>query len=274
MSFDVAEFEYDGPELVTVTDPKVLRAREELLKFLGGQKDRVFYTKQLEVLFEKSYFHWVTNRAIHSLIEDGEIRTETALLSTGVGIKLLWSKSFRYYKRAAARVLEIVDAYSSPQFGHLLGYTGEMLTQEAFARGHFKLLGREIKEWNGRRWDETNHDLDFLFEKDTHLYGVEIKNALSYMDDSEWDIKARLARHIGATPLFVVRMAPKTWINDLQKSGGFTLVLKWQLYPRSHADLAKAVRTELELPVDSPPRLHDATVKRLLGWHDARLRTT
>ena len=271
-SFDVTEFEYDGSDLVAANDPKVLLARGDLLKFFRAHRTRVFYTKQVEILFEKPYFHWVTNRALHSLIEDGDVRTESASLATGAPIKLLWHKSFRHYKRAAARVVELVDQYSDPQFGHLLGYTGEMLTQEAFARGQFKWLAREVREWNGKRWDETNHNLDFLFERDSQLYGVEIKNALSYMDDSEWAIKTRIAQHLGASPIFVVRMAPKTWINDLQKVGGFTLVLKWHLYPRSHVELARAVKAELELPVDTPPRLLDSTVQRLVNWHEARLR--
>jgi len=265
-SFDLSEFEYEGPDLVVATDPNVLLARKDLHKFFRQHRRRVFYMKQVEVLFEKPYFHWVTNRALHSLIEDGELHTESLSLSTGVTIKLLWYKSFRHYKRAAARLLQLVNAYSQPEFGHLLGYTGEMLAQEAFARAQFKWLAREVKEWNGRRWEETNHDLDFLFEKDGELYGVEIKNGLGYMDHSEWRIKTRLARHLGATPIFVVRAAPKTWINDLQKEGGFTLVLRWQLYPRSHAELAKTVKSELDLPVDTPPRLHDVTVERLVKW--------
>lgn len=254
--FDLSEFEYEGPNLVVAGDPKVLEAREELWKFFRKNRRRVFYMKQVEVLFEKKYFHWVTNRAIHSLIDDGEIYTAREALTTGAPINILWYKSFRHYRRAAGR-LDFVNEYSAPTFGHLLGYTGEMLTQEAFARAQFRWLGREVNEWNGKRWEEANHDLDFLFEKDGQLYGVEIKNALSYMEDSEWNIKSRLARHLGAIPIFVVRAAPKTWINDLRIDGGFTLVLEWHLYPRSHADLAKAVRAELELQVDTPPRLHD-----------------
>lgn len=62
--FDLSEFEYEGPDLVVANDPKVLDARENLLKFFRQDRRRVFYMKQVEVLFEKEYFHWVTNRAI------------------------------------------------------------------------------------------------------------------------------------------------------------------------------------------------------------------
>jgi hypothetical protein len=109
--FDLAEFEYEGPDLVVASDPKVLLARAELLKFFRQDRRRVFYMKQVEVLFEKTYFHWVTNRALHSLIDDGEIHTEAASLSTGAPINLLWYKSFRHYKRTSARLRELVNGY-------------------------------------------------------------------------------------------------------------------------------------------------------------------
>jgi hypothetical protein len=144
--FDLGEYEPDESEPLALGDPQVILAREELIRFFGRHSERVFYTKQVEVLFEDRYFHWVTNRAIHTLIDDGYIRTEPAALSTGVRIKLLWRKTFRYYKRAGARVAELVNGYSVPEFTHLLGYTGELLTQEALARGQFKWLAHNVRE--------------------------------------------------------------------------------------------------------------------------------
>ena len=52
-SFDSSEFEYEGPDLVVATDPSVLLEREDLRKFFRQHRRRVFYMKQVEVLFEK-----------------------------------------------------------------------------------------------------------------------------------------------------------------------------------------------------------------------------
>ena len=35
----------------------------------------MFYSRQLEVLYEREYFHWVTNRALRRLVEEGRIHT-------------------------------------------------------------------------------------------------------------------------------------------------------------------------------------------------------
>jgi hypothetical protein len=48
---------------------------------------------------------------------------------------------------------------------------------------------------------------------------------------------------------------------------GFALILKYQLYPLAHKDLAKRVREELGLPVDSPRALADGTMARFVDWH-------
>jgi hypothetical protein len=66
-------------------------------------------------------------------------------------------------------------------------------------------------------------------------------------------------------------MMPKTWINELTEEGGFGLILKYQLYPWTHKDLAKKVSKELGLPVDSPQTLEEGTIARFVRWHKKNL---
>src|SRR5262249_32609259 len=135
------------------------------------------------------------------------------------------------------------------------------------------LKARETSEYQGRRWTRTNHDLDFVFERDEVRYGVEVKNTLGYPQSREIFIKLVMAKFIRVTPVFVVRMLPKSVINEIWKAGGFALILKYQLYPYSHRELAKRVARELGLPVDSPRRLADGTMKRFVDWHLKRLKS-
>ena len=65
---------------------------------------------------------------------------------------------------------------------------------------------------------------------------------------------------------------PKTYINEVYRAGGFSLLMKHQFYPVAHAELAIRVRRELGLPVDSPARLQDSTLERLLTWHQGKLK--
>ena len=76
---------------------------------------------------------------------------------------------------------------------------------------------------------------------------------------------------LGIYPVFVVRMLPKVWIKEIVESGGFALILKHQLYPWSHRDLARRIRQELHLPVDAPRALEDGTMERFSRWHRERL---
>lgn len=100
---------------------------------------------------------------------------------------------------------------------------------------------------------------------------MEVKNTLGYMEYEELDTKIRVCEHLKIRPVFVVRMVPKTWVEEVRKRGGFTLILKYQLYPWSHRDLAKKVARELGLPVDAPRALYDGTMNRFVRWHNKEL---
>lgn len=102
-------------------------------------------------------------------------------------------------------------------------------------------------------------------------YGVEVKNTLSYMDEGEFQIKMKICEHLGIAPVFAVRMLPKSWTIELIRRGGYAMILKHQLYPWSHLDLAKRVASELGLPIDAPRKLKDGTMDKFLNWHNKRL---
>lgn len=44
-----------------VEDTDEARARARLLAHFEDHREAVFYSRQLEVIFENEYFHWVTN---------------------------------------------------------------------------------------------------------------------------------------------------------------------------------------------------------------------
>ena len=80
----------------------------------------------------------------------------------------------------------------------------------------------------------------------------------------------RLCAHLRVIPVFVVRAMPRIWVVEVARRGGFTLVMRHQLYPLSHKRLALEVRATLGLPVDAPRALYDGTMQRFVSWHDAR----
>lgn len=242
------------------------RARARLLAFFEDNPQSVFYSRQLEVLFEREYFHWVTNRAVRELVREGRICSESRTLDLGSEIKLLWHRKNRFYKRAAAEVFDIVNRYSSAASDGALGLQGEHLVLAAFARRQFVLTGEHTNKHNGSQWEETNHNLDFIFERNGVSYGVEVKNTLRYLDIDEFVSKVKMSVMLGIKPVFAVRSLPKTWIQALIEAGGFAMIMRFQFYPWTHEHLAKEISEKLQLPVDTPKRIADGTMTRFLDW--------
>ena len=62
-----------------------------------------------------------------------------------------------------------------------------------------------------------------------------------------------------------------SWIKELVDAGGYAMILKYQLYPWTHVQLAKRVAKELALPVDAPKALADGTMDRFVRWHGKKV---
>jgi len=248
-------------------DPYHLRCYKDLKAFFEENSNTVFFTRQIELLFEQEYFHWVTNNVIHDLVSNGTIITKTVPLNFGGSIKLYWHKKLRYYTRGVKRVTELVNTYSDPKITISLGDHCELLVAEAFGRNGFQIVGTEANEYKGVKWNETNHDLDYIMERDGVAYGIEIKNTLSYMSAKEFNLKMSMCEKFRIRPLFINRFFPRTWAMTLVKSGGYAFFMKYQLYPRALQDLVYTLKSELNLPVDCPRRIEQGTMDRLLKWH-------
>jgi hypothetical protein len=161
----------------------------------------------------------------------------------------------------------LIERYSTQTFVRALGNQAEMMFDAALPTVGFMPKAKNVSSWSGRTWEETDHDLDRVYERDGVAYGAEMKNTLDYIERKELEIKLAMRTHLGLKPLFTVRMLPKNYIEMVRAAGGFSLIFKWQLYPYGHADFAREVRQQLELPVDCPQTIKEGTVRRFLNWH-------
>jgi hypothetical protein len=261
------DFWFDQKEEERRPDPRQGEARVALERVFEENRERVFFSRQLEVQHEDKWFHWVTNRALRELSATGRIQSEVRHLATGSNVHLMWHRGYRYYRRDAARLVRLVEEYADPNIGAAVGLQGESMVLEGFARKQFVMLARNSQAFGAQTWTKTAHDLDFVFERDGSAYGVEVKNTLGYMDHGELKTKLQMCRELGLKPVFAVRMLPKSWVKEIVDAGGFALILKYQLYPWGHRELATRVREQLGLPVDSPRALEDGTMERFVRWH-------
>jgi hypothetical protein len=261
---DIVEAEHEAKP----RDSKVDEAKGVLLSdVFHPSSDAVLYGQQIETLYEEKYFHWITARALNELAKEGKVRSTLLPLGTGTTIRFYAASKNRYFTRAANKKIKLVQEFADPAFTEALGRQGEIMFQAALPSVGFIPTASKVRSYKGAAWTATQHDLDFVFERDGVAYGAEIKNTLPYIPGKELAIKTLMCRHLGLRPLFIVRFAPKSYIEEVRQVGGFTLVFKYQLYPFGYRSLAKRVQAELGLPVDCPRAIHDGTARRFLNWH-------
>jgi hypothetical protein len=261
---------YDDREDVDPHRPPDLKqdeARAGLRRFFNENATEVFYSRQLEVLFEKKYLHWITYRAVQDLLAEKFISREIRALENRSKVHLLWKTGNRYYRRRARQVIRLINEYAHPTVTREIGDRGETLTLEGFARHQFIMHSRNSTEYQGRIWTGSDHNLDFIFERDGLAYGVEVKNTLPYMEREDFDQSIAICSELGIRPVHVVRRNPEPWLIELRGLGGFTLMLDYQLYPPLLEPLASRVREELRLPVAWPRAFWEGTMQRFLRWH-------
>jgi hypothetical protein len=141
------------------------------------------------------------------------------------------------------------------------------------ARARFVPAAFDVREYCGKVWTRTLHELDRIYERDGVAYGAEIKNTLGYIERDELDIKLDICSFLGVRPLFIMRASPKSYNFEIIRRGGFALLFGSQLYPFGHGRLASLVREELGLPADCPRSIPSGTVERLVRWHEKSLRS-
>jgi len=265
---DVAEDIDSSPKTgPSVDDPRELGAREELRRFFAEHSRTVFYLKQLEVLFEKPYYHWVTRRALYWLAEEGEIGTETATTIDGVNVRFFFSRGHRYRRRQYGRLLGIIDEMAAPGGAEAVGLQAELLFLAGLAERGFLVHGVNTSQYKERAWTQTEHDLDYVLERDGVGYGCEVKNRWGYIGREELAVKVEMCKFLGVRPLFIMRAAPTVYNDTIIKAGGFVLIFVAHLYPFGMKPLAERVVSELGLPADSPRSIPSGIVDRFVNWH-------
>lgn len=108
--------------------------------------------------------------------------------------------------------------------------------------------------------------MDYVLEGEGGVWGCEVKNTLDYIERREFDVKLGMCKYLGLRPLFIVRGAPKSHIEEVREAGGFTMVFAVQVWPFGQEGLVGRVKQELGLPVDCPTRIPGGIFDRFAGW--------
>ncbi|TET90472.1 MAG: hypothetical protein E3J35_06285 [Methanomassiliicoccales archaeon] len=79
--------EYYEEEVEVPRDSKIDEAKEELGVFFDENPTGVYYLKQLQVLHERLFFHWILWKAVNELVSDGFLSDHYEPLGKGVRLR-------------------------------------------------------------------------------------------------------------------------------------------------------------------------------------------
>jgi hypothetical protein len=270
---DYDEF-YEAPEDYyepSVPDHYFLQAQKEIRELYEEDRESVFYIRQIQVKFEKKYYHWITNNAINGLYKICYLKDIRIPKERGTSTRFFIHKANRYAKRKINSIEKIIEEYSQDHITRSCGHRAEDLFCTALAMRGFMPKAKKVKEYAGKKWEKTGHDLDFVFMRDGIAYGCEMKNTLGYIDKEELNIKLDMCDYFGIKPLFIMRYSPKTYIKLIYDHGGFALIFETQIYELSQEDLVKKIKDVLGLPVICSKAIPDGIIDRFEKWHNVQI---
>lgn len=272
----MGEPEDEGPE-PREDDATFIEACGVLEEFFDKHAKELFYERQMCVLYEKRYFHWITSRALKRLVALDRLVTKLEVMpdlqdedGTPLTLRFYWHPSHRYRQRQRSDIAALVREFAG-ELGHSLGQYGEILCDAGLGGAGFARAAKNTREWRGQRWEQSEHNLDRIYVKDGIAYGCEIKNTLKYLPVSVREVKLAMCAHLGLKPLFIVRWLPKDHIYKVVQAGGFAILFEHQLYPVSQERLAARVRERLGLPAQCLTEFPADAVGRFVKLHE-RLR--
>lgn len=261
--------EPEPPEEENPRDPAIDAAKERLRALFSGQPQRLFYSTQIETALEREFFHWIVGKGLVELASEDTVQRATEVVQ-GNSVNFYAHPKHRYWRREMRKMTGLLGRMFDPDFARAVGRHGELMFDAALGRNGFRAEARDTNSWNGLTWTTSGHNLDRILTRDGFAYGAEIKNTQNYISRQELRTKLDICDHLGITPLFIVRFAPKSYIHEIIQRGGFALLFEEQLYPMGHSALLSEVKTTLGLKVSSPKEVPDGHISRLLRWHDRR----
>lgn len=225
--FDDFEPDLEVSQAEPRPDPKVNQASGELLEFIEGNPDEVFYEMQLEVLFEDRYFHWITSKALAELRDSRKIGSSIEPLREISRIRFYFHIKNRYWKRKASEVRKLVGQFSDPAFTSALGNQGEMLTDAALPSVGFLPKARNANEFGGIQWNVLSTTWIESSKKMEFSTARKLRTACRTFRKLSSTPKLQMCETLRLRPLFIARMMPRSYVFELFKRGGFALLMKF-----------------------------------------------
>jgi len=172
-------------------DEKIDEVKPQIMSRIFDKFPRkVFYSVQVETALERDYFHWITGKGLAELANEARL-VRTPQHVVGQFVNFYTHPGHRYFRREAKQLASLLARLYDPEFTQAIGSHCEMLFDSALARRHFVPVAWYTNEWNGKKWPDSNQNLDRIVIRDQIAYGIEIKNTQNYIDREELQDKTK-----------------------------------------------------------------------------------
>ncbi len=258
------------PEEDTYTyedDPKFLPCVRSLYKFIK-RKRTPYYLRQLQVAFEKDYFHWITYNAIRYLVDFGILVQYLGRTKYGstvffvVPANTVTPQRQNMIQTHIKSKIKVIELFSNPDVSHAIGRHLHALVKAELRANDFTVVAENANQFGGKVWTQTGENLDIIAtHKKGFSIGAEIKNTLDYIPKAEFISKLAMCKFLGLKPVFPVRWMPKSYVFEIYKAGGFGWLFQYQAYPLGFESLCTTIKRTFGFPVrvmtELPPRAQE-----------------
>lgn len=234
-------------------------------------KDCPFHKRALQVLFEEDYPHDFTLKAVQALKQEGFLKQRSIRIDS-TEVHFLHRYNLRYVVRLMKQPADLIRQYSDYRISKATGDYAEMLFGFMFRLNGFKIVARNVSEYDGTKWIKTQkYDLDFIIERDGITYGVEIKNTFDYMPPKEFQAKLEICKRFDIVPLFPLRCPSDPQFEVMRDVGGRALMFKSRIFPPGQEQLVHDIWNFIRLPVTVWKELPRGIEKRFIDFHNQLL---
>ena len=112
-----------------------------------------------------------------------------------ISADFVYRHNIRSIKRPIKRRARIVTRFTDDKITRGTGDYAEILFEFMFKLNGFHIVARHTREYEGIKGENTDHNLDFIIERDDIVYGVEVKNTTDYMPPDEFRVKLEMCKY-------------------------------------------------------------------------------
>jgi hypothetical protein len=113
------DYEESGP------DSYFLEVQQQIREIYEKDMQSVYYARQMQIKFEKDFFHWITYNAMIGLWKLGYLRDFRIKRKTGTSTRYFIHKSNRYPKRQIKKMERLIEEYSDDTITRSCGHRAE-----------------------------------------------------------------------------------------------------------------------------------------------------